>query len=106
MFSESSAPPPRGLTVAQAVVRFGMPPTESIPAICQFALASRSPGRMPPPSLVGDATVIGILLCAVAANATTGGNAVNRMAARKKVRLILAHPYTNLVGSAAPYFMS
>src|SRR3984893_85202 len=48
----SSWPFPSGLTVAQTVVRFGMPPTESIPAICQFALASRSGGsRVLLPSL-------------------------------------------------------
>src|SRR5438270_6012164 len=40
----SSRPFPSGLTVAQTVVRFGMPHTESIPAIRQFALAFRSGG--------------------------------------------------------------
>src|SRR5580700_3395140 len=59
----SSAPLPLGRTVAQTVVLFGIPPTESIPAICQFALALLSAGnRLPimalslPPELgdVGD----------------------------------------------------
>src|SRR5580692_7597699 len=63
MCVESSAPPPIGLTLAQTVVLFGIPPTESIPAICQFALALLSAGnRLPimalslPPELgdVGD----------------------------------------------------
>ena len=46
----SSLPSPRGLILAQTVVPFGMPGTESIPAIRQFGLASRSAGKMPPPS--------------------------------------------------------
>src|ERR1700730_11063251 len=40
----SSWPPPRGLTVAQTAVRLGIPWTESMPAMCQFALAFRSAG--------------------------------------------------------------
>ena len=40
MLAVSSRPEPRGLTVAQTVVRLGMPPAESIPAIFQFAEAS------------------------------------------------------------------
>src|SRR4029079_9158273 len=47
MLVVSSLPPPRGLTVAHTVVLLGIPPTERIPAIRQFAPASRSGGRMP-----------------------------------------------------------
>ena len=41
--------------IQEMVVRLGMPPTESIPALCQFPLAFRSGGRMllPPPWLGG-----------------------------------------------------
>src|SRR5271166_2595986 len=41
----SSLPPPRGLTLAQTVVRFGMSPLDSSPTICQFGDAFRSAGR-------------------------------------------------------------
>src|ERR1700730_8492883 len=44
MLVVSSCPPPLGITVAHTVVRLGIPPTESMPAIFQFALASRSAG--------------------------------------------------------------
>ena len=33
----------------QTVVRFGIPPTDKRPAICQFALAFRSDGKRPVP---------------------------------------------------------
>src|SRR5690348_9578892 len=60
MFVESS--PPLGLRVAQIVVLFGIPPTESMPAIRQFALALLSAGRTPsPPPEAGAVTAIGIL---------------------------------------------
>src|SRR6516162_2124271 len=65
IFVESS--PPLGLRVAQTVVLFGIPPTESMPAICQFALALLSAGRrvpilpLPPPPEPGVVTAIGIL---------------------------------------------
>src|SRR4051794_30074790 len=47
MLAVSSWPLPRGLTVLQTVARFGMPPTDSSPAFCQFADASRSGGSRP-----------------------------------------------------------
>src|SRR6516165_413826 len=56
MLAASSRPPPIGLTVGHTVVRFGMPPTESSPAMRQLALASRSTGRMLPPLLGGNAS--------------------------------------------------
>src|SRR6516162_9143095 len=60
MFVESS--PPLGPRVAQTVVLLGIPPTESMPAICQFALALLSAGRtFPPPPEPGAVTAIGIL---------------------------------------------
>src|SRR5580700_9492746 len=46
MLVVSSAPLPLGLTVAQTLVRFGMPPVDSMPAIFQLALASRSGGKI------------------------------------------------------------
>ena len=36
------------MTVAQTVIRFGIPPAESIPTICQFAPAFRSGSRILP----------------------------------------------------------
>ena len=68
-----------------------MPPAESIPAICQFGLASRSAGKMPPPNLAGDATSIATSLWALAANATSGGSAAGSRAARKNTNLTEAH---------------
>ena len=47
MFVMSSSPDPRGWIVEQIVVRVGIPPAESIPAIFQFADASRTVGRSP-----------------------------------------------------------
>src|SRR3954468_2543657 len=64
----SSAPPPMGLTLAQTVVLFGIPPTESMPAICQFALALPLPGSRPPtpplplPPELGVVIAIGIFI--------------------------------------------
>src|SRR6516164_8734772 len=43
---ESSLPLPRGLTVAQTVLRVGMPPTESIPAFFQFTETSFCGGKI------------------------------------------------------------
>src|SRR3954447_15193265 len=52
MLDVSSRPFPSGLTVAHTVVRLGIPATESIPAICQFSLASRSDDRRLPALLL------------------------------------------------------
>src|SRR5579864_6422538 len=87
MFAVSSLPAPSGLTVLQTVVRFGMPPTESIPAICQFALASRSAGRMPTPSLAGDASEIAGW-GAAAADPVAGGSEADSATARNKADLM------------------
>src|SRR3954451_333261 len=46
MLAVSFWPAPRGVIVAQTVVRFGMPPTDSMPAIFQLALASLSDGKI------------------------------------------------------------
>src|SRR6185437_12912873 len=83
MFAVSSLPAPSGLTVLQTMVRFGMPPTESIPAACQFGLASRSAGRMPRPSLSGEATAVAAWLRAVAADPTVGDSRAKSAATKK-----------------------
>src|SRR5579864_9777516 len=51
MLAVSSVPLPSGLTVAHTVVRFGIPPADSMPALCQFADALRSADStvVPPP---------------------------------------------------------
>jgi hypothetical protein len=49
------------LIVSQTVVRVGMPPTESIPAIFQLADASRIPGSrliVGSPPFIGNETVV------------------------------------------------
>jgi hypothetical protein len=56
MFDVSS--PPLGFTVAQTVVRFGIPPTDWSPAIFQLAEASRSEGKRP---LVGSGPVVPVV---------------------------------------------
>src|SRR5579863_744361 len=87
MWAVSSLPAPSGLTVLQTVVRLGMPPTESIPAACQFALASRSGGRMPTPSLAGDASGIAGW-GAAAADPVAGGSEADSATARNKADLM------------------
>src|SRR3954451_22257833 len=57
MFGVSSRPLPSGLMIAHTAVRLGMPPTESIPAICQFTLASRSDDRRLPALLLARDTL-------------------------------------------------
>ena len=95
----SSLPSPSGLILAQTVVRFGIPRAESNPAIRQFALASRSAGRMPPPSLVGDA--IARLLCAAPAGADNCRQHDQHREGKKKGGSHWRPLYENPVGSAA-----
>src|SRR3954454_23572338 len=52
MLDVSSRPFPSGLIVGHSLVRLGIPPTESIPAICQFSLASLSDNRRLPALLL------------------------------------------------------
>ena len=47
--------------MVQTVVRLGMPPTESIPALSQFAAAFRSDGRMPVALVTGLLDVVPLL---------------------------------------------
>ena len=66
-----------------------MPPTDNIPAMCQFLLAFRSAATVVPP-LWPAATLIG----EIALNRDGqrhGSSAVNTVAARKQARCIVVH---------------